>query len=395
MLDQLKHSTFKGTLEGGNFSCPRIQKVPLSINNISLRTYNKSVNVDSLILTFEDSHLSLNGDVTISESGFLFDLAMSADGLDWNTIRNTLNVGDKEHNKNEGEEKHLWDYPVKGILRLDAESFTFDQYTWNPVQADISFDPDCISVQVTDANVCGISCPGVLKVTPRDISLDFQLLSHHQKLGIPIKCFGSKEGLITGKLDFEAQVVARGASEELGKLIQGDFEITARDGKYNGFGLLPKILSFLNPTEIFRGKLRDLTKKGFPYKSMAANGQIQNGVLIIDAYALDAPSMGVTGHGTVDLFAKELDLKILVSPFNTADFVIKKIPIIRGILGGTLVSIPVKVKGDMKDPKISYLPTSAVSRKLLNTTKRVLEVPVKRINPVIPGRKKNGSNSVD
>ena len=154
-------------------------------------------------------------------------------------------------------------------------------------------------------------------------------------------------------------------------MIQGDFEITARDGKYNGFGLLSKILSFLNPTEIFRGKLRGLTKKGLQYKSLTANGQIQNGILIIDAYALDAPSMRLNGHGTVDLPAKKLDIEILVSPFNTADFIVKKTPIIRGLLGGTIVSIPVKVKGDIENPKISYISPSAVGKKLLNTTKRV------------------------
>ena len=180
------------------------------------------------------------------KNGFLFDLDISADGLDWDTIRKSLNIGDKEQDKDAGEEKHFWNIPVKGILRLGAESFTFDQYTWNPIQADISLDPDCISVQVTDANLCGISCPGVLKVTPQDISLDFQLLSHNQKLGTQIKCFGSTEGPITGTLDLEAHVMARGASEELGRLIQGDFEITARDGKYKGFGLLSKIFSFLN-----------------------------------------------------------------------------------------------------------------------------------------------------
>ena len=105
--------------------------------------------------------------------------------------------------------------------------------------------------------------------------------------------------------------------------------------------------------------------------------------------------MGVTMHGTVDLFAKKLDLEVLVSPFKTADFVVKKTPIIRGLLGGTFVSIPVKVKGDIEAPKISYLSPSAVGRKLLNTTKSALKVPVKIIKPVIPGKKKNGSNSVE
>ena len=228
------------------------------------------------------------------------------------------------------------------------------------------------------------------------MSLDFQLLSHNQELGTTLKCIvGKKEGLITGKFDLEAHVLARGASDELGKLIQGDFAITARDGNYNRLGLLSKILSFLNPSQTLRGKLPGRTKEGLPYKSIAANGQIQDGILTIEEYALDAPSMRVTGQGTVDLFAKKLDIKVLVSPFNTADFVIKKIPLIRGLLGGTLVSIPLKVEGDIENPKISFLSPSAVGKKLLNTTKRVLKTPVKIIKPVIPGRKKNGSNAVN
>jgi Predicted membrane protein len=335
LLDQPKHSLFHGILEGGDFSFPWIQKVPLSINDISLRADNKSVSVDSLRLTWEDNHLSVDGGVTISENGFLFDLVMSADGLNWDTIRETLDIGDKKQDKNEenkkkeedgdeSEEIHFWELPVKGILRLDAESFTFDQYTCEPVQAKISFDPDCISIDVIDANVCGIFCPGVLEVTSQDISLDFQLQSRNQELSTTIQCFGDKKDFITGELDLEAQVMARGASKELFKSLNGNFEGTATNGKISRFGLLAKIFAFLNLTETFRGKLPGITKEGFPYKSMTLNGGIQNGLFMINEYVLDAPSMEVTSHGTVDIFANELDLEVLVSPFKTVDFIIKK-----------------------------------------------------------------------
>lgn len=51
--------------------------------------------------------------------------------------------------------------------------------SFSDLTARISLGKDAwISVQVVDANLCGISCPGVLNVTPQDISLDFQLLSH-------------------------------------------------------------------------------------------------------------------------------------------------------------------------------------------------------------------------
>ena len=392
MSGQLKRSTFQGILEGKNLSFPWIQKIPFNINDFSLRADNKSIRVDPLILTWEDNHLSAKGDVNISENGFLFDLDMSADGLDWGTIEKTLATGNKEQDKSAGEEKSFWDIPVKGILRLDAESFTFDQYTWNPVLTDISFDPDCISVEIANANICGISCPGVLEITPQNISLDFQLLCHNQELGTTLKCLGDKKNLITGKFDLEAQVTARGRSEELSESLNGNFGGIVRNGRISRFGLLAKIFSFLNLTETFRGKLPGLTKKGFPYKSITVNGELQNGILMINEYIMDAPSMGVTSHGTYDLTKNEVDLKVLVSPFKTVDFVIKKPPLINGLLGGTLVSIPVKVKGDIEHPKISYLSPASVGKKLLNTTKRTLKAPVKIIKPVIPARERNGSN---
>ena len=132
LLDQLQHSTFQGTLEGKNLSFPRIQKMPLNINDISLHADNKSVRVDPLTITWHDNHLSVNGDVNISESGFLFDLDMSSDGLDWGTISKTLNIEDKELDKSAGGKERFWDIPVKGVLRLNAESFSYEQYTLKP-----------------------------------------------------------------------------------------------------------------------------------------------------------------------------------------------------------------------------------------------------------------------
>ena len=83
-----------------------------------------------------------------------------------------------------------------------------------------------------------------------------------------------------------------------------------------------------------------------------------------------------------------------MSPFKAVDFVVKKTPLINGLLGGTLVSIPVKVKGDIENPNISFLSSMSVGKKLLDTTKRTLKAPLKIFKPVIPARRKNGSNSV-
>ena len=82
---------------------------------------------------------------------------------------------------------------------------------------------------------------------------------------------------------------------------------------------------------------------------------------------------------------KKIDLKVLVSPFKTVDFIVRKIPIVRKILGGSLVSIPVGIKGDIENPNISYISPAAVGQKLLDFTKSTLKIPVKILELVIPG----------
>ena len=324
----------------------------------------------------------------VSEDGFLFDSDMSADGLEWDTIRKILAVEDKRDdkrvvNKNEekgvdesadkGEEKRFWDIPVKGTLRLDTKSFTFDQYTWKPLRAHISLEDDGIRVDVTDADLCGISCAGAIKVDPQDISLDFQLLSRNQDVDSTFTCFGNETGLLTGRFDMKARAVSQGTGETLGKELQGNFEITAKDGRIYRYGLIARLFAFLNLTEILRGKLPDVVRQGFGYKSITANGEIQNGILKIEKMFIDGSSMGVAGHGNVDLPGKKIDLKVLVSPFKTVDFFVKKIPVVGKLLGGSLVSIPVGIKGSIENPNFSILSPSAVGQKLLDITREYPE----------------------
>jgi hypothetical protein len=70
-----------------------------------------------------------------------------------------------------------------------------------------------------------------------------------------------------------------------------------------------------------------------------------------------------------------------VAPLKTVDSVVKKIPIVGGILGGTLVSIPVRATGDLTDPKVSALSASGVGSELLGIMKRAFKLPFKVIEP--------------
>ena len=101
---------------------------------------------------------------------------------------------------------------------------------------------------------------------------------------------------------------------------------------------------WFNFTEIFRGELPDLTKEGFAYNSITVKSDLENGKLLLREVLIDGSSMEIACSGDIDLIDKKLDLTVLVAPLKTVDRIVKKIPLIRAITAGTLVSVPVKVR---------------------------------------------------
>ncbi|MBK5095710.1 MAG: AsmA-like C-terminal domain-containing protein, partial [Deltaproteobacteria bacterium] len=134
--------------------------------------------------------------------------------------------------------------------------------------------------------------------------------------------------------------------------LRGNLDFIARNGRISGATLLGRILSFLNVTEVFRGRLPDMSTEGLNYISLSTRGEIRDGIGTITEYVLDGTTVDVVVQGQVDLVTRELDLQMRVAPFKTVNYVIGKIPLLGRILG-TLVQIPVKVSGTTADPKVS------------------------------------------
>jgi hypothetical protein len=162
---------------------------------------------------------------------------------------------------------------------------------------------------------------------------------------------------------------------------------SAREGRIYRFGLLAKILSILNVTEIYRGEVPDLTGKGFAYRSMKANAKIKGGKLIMQECSIDGVSMGIACEGNIDLSEKKMNLTVLVAPFKTVDRIVDIIPLVGHVLGGNLISIPFQAKGDLKDPDVIPLPPKAVGSGVLGILERTLKLPITIIQPIFPGSK--------
>jgi hypothetical protein len=121
---------------------------------------------------------------------------------------------------------------------------------------------------------------------------------------------------------------------------------------------------------------------------MSVRGTAQEGRVKIDEAVVSSSIAHMAATGSIDFRRQALDLTVLTAPLTTVDAAVKKIPIVREILGGSLVTVPVRVTGPFDQLKVDAVPPAAVAEELGGIMKRTLKLPFKIIAPVIPGKKK-------
>ncbi|MBU4001817.1 MAG: hypothetical protein KKB94_05810, partial [Proteobacteria bacterium] len=78
------------------------------------------------------------------------------------------------------------------------------------------------------------------------------------------------------------------------------------------------------------------------------------------------------------------------------DYILGKIPLVNRLIKGALVSIPVQIKGSMKDPEVSTLSPASVDTGLVGFMKNTLKLPITIIEPFLsPGKEKEKPDESD
>ena len=380
LLDNPMRSTAQGKLHGVGLGYPVKLKVPVMIEDVSLEARKNKLKVESAILKWGESDLNLKGSVESSKEEFLVDMSLSADGFEWDNVKEILEGEDKKTDHEQQE--NIWTPPLKGVLRVRSQYFEYGRFTWRPFHANITFRLGGVRVAVTKANLCGIATPGTLNVFPQELQLAFQPLSKNRELDPTLACLWDKKGFISGNFDLQGKLDGQGKKEDLARSLRGNFEFLARDGRIFRFKLLSRIIGYINLTEIFRAKFPDLGKEGLAYDSITIKGNLRGSELILKEAILDGSTLEIVGQGEIDLTTEKVDLKLLVAPLKTVDSVVTKIPMMRDILGRTLLSIPVRVTGDLTDPKVSTLSTSGVGSDLIGYMEKTVRLPFTVIEPL-------------
>jgi hypothetical protein len=371
-------STAQGHLMGEDLIFPRELEIPLEIDKISLKAKERHVDVEWATLVSGSQKMDLEGSLDFSPPGLIFTMDVKSNGISWAEIERLLG---KNGNENELEQSGAsWDLPVKGTVRLKSEYFNYERFTWFPFYADITFAQNEIDVKVIQAKLCHISTPGSLKISPQELSLDFNFASTDQELNPTVLCFSGERSDVTGRFDMLGRLKAQGKEDKLLESLNGTVEFAAKDGRIRRHVPLQRVFAYLNVTKSLRGKLPDINKEEFVYNSITANATFEDGKFLLKESIVDSPSMEIISEGYLDYIRNTLDLVVLVAPFRTVDWVVKKIPLVRRVLQGTLVAWPVRVSGDLADPKVEAMSASAVGSSLLGVLKRTAELPFEVID---------------
>jgi uncharacterized protein YhdP len=186
----------------------------------------------------------------------------------------------------------------------------------------------------------------------------------------------------------EASLKGEGTIKDIANRLNGTFNLRAKNGKILKSKSINKTLDLLNESENFKGEFPDIEKEIVSYSVLNARGSLEGKTLHIEEGILDASVIGIMARGSVDIGNETLDLNALVAPLKMVSRIVRKIPILGHILGGNLVSVPVKISGSMKDPQVTFLSPSAVGSEFLGIVERTLKLPVTLIEPIFP--KKEG-----
>jgi hypothetical protein len=388
LLKDPRQSSAEGVIKGQNISIPWGYDIPLVVQNIVLETQKNSILVDTAQLLLGGNTFMVKGTMDTSPAWFSVDMDIASDGFDWETVENivrgTKNAKDSKDSKEDG---FLENFPLKGTLRLQLDSFKYRQFTWEPLHADVSFDGETIRIRSKKAALCGISTTGDVDITAQGAELDIKLSAKNLQLQPTILCISDKKSDITGRFEMTANLKAKGKLDTIAKSLNGSFTISAKKGEILKSKSLDKTLDLVNKTENVKGKLPDLDKTKIKYRVFTARGTIKEHIIEVEQSTLDDSSFGLLAQGKVDLYDQTVDLNALVAPLNFAQSFVGKIPVLGHLMGGSIVSIPVKIKGNLSDPQVTFLSASAIGSAFLGIMERTLKLPITIIEPILPAKK--------
>jgi hypothetical protein len=378
--------TAKGKMQGDGFVIPVDGTAPLEIDRLSAEADGEHLRLHSCDLKWGSDEVFVSGNLTSLEKGISVDMDASTEVIDAASIGKKLKkTGKQSEKKVESAAAPPW---ASGTVRVRAGRLRYDKISIAPFSAEVSLNSQGLRVDVTEADFCGISLPGRVDVAAGTVSFDFRPAAANKSVESTISCLSHSFDIneyATGTFNLSGKITGKGRGKDAIRSVRGDIDLTSKDGRIFYVPSILKVLAFLEVTEIVRG-YGDIWRKGLPYDKVVLKNTLRHDRLEINEGTVDGPYMKMVSQGYIDLNTNKMDVRFLVSPMRTVDRIIEHIPLVGRLLGYTLLSVPVRVSGDLKDPQVNPFSLSSADSGLLGLMKNTLELPFKLFAPLFKGK---------
>ncbi len=371
-LDDPTASSVKGTIEGEDFVLPMLLEDPVHIRKISLEASDNLLHLKDLDFNLHNNEFISQGTIKTFEEEFEVDVDLTIEKLVWEEIKGFLPENKDKKESKESDQAQAWNLPIHGSVRFKADMFTFGEYVLQPVVATFDLDDNSVEMNVTQADLCGISLPGSLQLTPGDLSLNIKPLAENQDMQKTIDCFHPEKFQMTGSYGLVGALTASGTAKPIAETLQGEIKFKAKNGTIYQQRILSSVFSYLNLTDLFRLKLPSLDgREELQYKKLTADMALNNGKLEIKEAFLDSEAIDLITQGHINYVQKKINIVVLVVASKTVSKVTDKIPIVRRLTGsGSLFSVPVRVAGDLDSPSVLVLSPTALGSNIMRILKK-------------------------
>lgn len=385
-LEHPQRMTANGHLKGEALNLAALIGQPLKIERIDLTADDTALHVREAAIDWAGQRGTLQGDLRRSESGPIIDARLDSPGINLDVLlpREAETAADVRPKPAAGGEKtalRLWPLPVTGRIAVRSDFVQRGRHRVAPVVATLSLEERRAHLALEQALLCGISLPLTIEATPQGFSASARIAAQKQQVEETAKCLTGEGVLITGVFDLKADLSTQGRLADLPRNLTGTVRVDVRDGKIMKFALLGNILSMGNVASLMKADGPKLDDQGFPYRALTVAGRREQDRFIVEEASFQSDALGLAANGWISTTDYDCRLTVLVAPFGRADRLVRNVPILGYIVGGTFTSVPVGVSGDIRDPLVVPLGPRAVGSEVLGIFERTLKLPAKLVTP--------------
>jgi hypothetical protein len=377
-------------------------ETPVILQDLSLRGQEDgSLTIEKALIESRDSRgIEVNGMINPSASQLDFKLNLTADLLARTTIEGMGRGIEKLIAPADSTEPSP-KWPSRGTIQFRIERFEPGpamahaepgkptvptiNYLMAPARGFLTILPSGnYSLDLRSSKVCGIDISGTIYSAAAEGENSLNIFTDSATpplLQEVIPCFGFNNTLIEGPLHLDGSLLGNDKNWRDGKI-----SLYSEKGFIRRLGFLAKVFSVVNLTDLFTAQpLPQLGDDGFAYSSLEIESRIKGNQLLIEKAVVKGKGLNLFGQGKIDLQSGQADLIIMVAPLKSIDAIVTNLPLIGTVAGGkdqALLSIPVGLKGDLRDPSVTILPPEAIGEGIVNLIVNTFKMPLAIFSPL-------------